>query len=234
MVPDVLLSAVMCAPVFAGVALALWAPKNKSAKWAWFGLFLVLGAMTYFAQAEKGRRKDAVAIKSRSELLEKIGGLQDQNSKLLVNLEKARRENAALKERIEAELPNPRRLSKEQAETLVAALRSHTFTVVIRHANTVESQDYARQLSDALTKAGWILGFARFAGRQADATGVNVVTQNAGGLSSPGAIALVRALRRAGIAVTTRVEEEIIEPLTLYVGIQSARAKNANVPPVPQ
>jgi hypothetical protein len=225
---DLVLSLVVYAPALAGALLAISPPTKRGARWAWGLLFVVMGVATYFAQAERDRRKDAAADESRSDLLGKIGGLRDQNSKLLGNLENARKEIAALKDKIEAELPNPRRLSKEQTETLVAALRSHTSIVVVRHAQTLESQEYARQLSDALTKAGWILGFARFAARQTDAAGLYVVTQSEA-RSSPGTLALIRALRRAGISMRARVDPESIEPLTLYVGVQSATAKNADV-----
>ncbi|MGE5275852.1 MAG: hypothetical protein ACM3SU_02550 [Acidobacteriota bacterium] len=225
---DSVLSLVVYAPVVAGAILAILSPTKKAARWAWGLLFVLMGVAAYLAQAEQGRRRDEAAAKNRGELSSQIAGLRDQNSRLLGDLENARKEIAALKDKIEAELPNPRRLSKKQTETLVAALRSHTSIVVIRHARTAEAQEYAGQLSDALTKAGWIPGFARFDPRQTDAAGVYVVT-HAGAESSPGALALTRALRRAGIAVKTRVDEENIEPLTLYVGIQSARAKNANV-----
>lgn len=229
---DLIVSLVVYAPVIAGAILTIFPPTKKGARWTWCLLFVVMGVGMYFAQTVKDRRRDEAAAKSRSELLSQIEGLGDRNSKLLGDLGNARKEVAAFKNKIETELPNPRRLSSEQTATLVEALRSHTSIVVIRHAQTLESQDYSRQLSDALTKAGWIVGFPRFAPRQTDEAGVYVVTQD-DARSSPGALALIRALRRAGIPTRARVEQENIEPLTLYVGIQSARAKNANVPSGP-
>jgi hypothetical protein len=224
---DLVLSLVVYAPIIAGAILAVFPPTKKGARWAWALLFVAMGFATYFAQAMKDRRRDEDAAKTRSELSSEIERLRDRNSRLTGNLENARKEITALKEKIETELPNPRRLSPEQTETLVKALRSHTSIVVVRQAQTLESQDYARQLSDALTKAGWIVGSPRFAPRQTDEVGVYVVTKD--DAPSPGAQALMRALRRAGIPAKARVEQENAEPLTLYVGIQSTRAKNANV-----
>src|SRR5512147_247220 len=98
---DLVLSLVVYAPVIAGAVLAIFPPTKKGARWTWCLLFVVMGVGTYFAQAVKDRRRDEAAAKSRSERSSQIEELRDRNAKLVGDLENARQEVAALKDKIE-------------------------------------------------------------------------------------------------------------------------------------
>jgi glycine/D-amino acid oxidase-like deaminating enzyme len=233
---DLTVYLVSLAIVLAGVGVTLWRPPERSArrKLGWMALFGFLGLASLLLWLTQGARddRDRAAQQSASEKLQaesrsRIDALRAQNDELLKARADLKAQNRALREKIKTELPPPRRLSPQQEATIVSALRSHTATVVVRYAKTLESQEYARQLSEALSKGGWILGSPRFAAKETDAPGLFVVVKDE--RNPPrGALTLVQGLRRAGVPVSRLTDKENMEPLTLYVGIQSAAAKNAN------